>query len=276
MCRLLGYVTGEPRAVTDSLGREAFTSFTSLASLHGDGWGAAWQDPETGRNRVVTSPESAATDREFADLTSTPLGRGGMVHLRWATAGLAVSPENTHPFQDGEFVFGHNGGIKPIDALEDLLTEESRAALQGTTDSERYFRYLLESVRGAEDEAGALTEAVGRLAGHFPRSSLNALLLTPTTLYAIHVNSHANPPTDDLWELYASEDEMPVGHLDEYFAMYTRCSADGVHVISSGLTEPGWDPVPPDTVLAIDLATAETRSRSIPVGDRETVRAEGQ
>ncbi|MGO1971388.1 MAG: class II glutamine amidotransferase [Propionibacteriaceae bacterium] len=260
MCRLLGYVTGEPRAVTASLGAEAFTSFTSLASLHGDGWGAAWQDPETGRTRVVTSPESAATDQEFADLTSTPLGRGGMVHLRWATEGLAISPENTHPFQDGEFAFGHNGGITPINALEGLLTEESRAALRGTTDSERYFRYLLQTLQGAEDEPAALTEAVSTLARHFPRSSLNALLLTSTALYAIHVNSDANPPTEDMWKLYESEEEMPVGHLNQYFAMFHRRRGNEIHVISSGLTEPGWEPVPPDSILTIDLVSAHTRT----------------
>lgn len=264
MCRLLGYVTREPQAVTKSLGSNEFGSFTSLAALHGDGWGAAWQDPTTGETRTATSPKSAVDDGDYVELTNTALGRGGFVHLRWATAGLAITPENTHPFQQGPYAFGHNGGIKPIAELDSLLTEESRAALRGTTDSERYFRYLLQVITGADDEADAVVRGVGELAQHFPRSSLNALLLTPTTLYAVHVNSAANPPADDMWDLYQSEEEMPVGHLHEYFAMYTRQSDDGVHVISSGLTEPDWDPVAPDTVLAISLADASVRTLSVP------------
>jgi hypothetical protein len=66
----------------------------------------------------LSRQDSAATDPTYAQLTRQPLGWAGLVHLRWATGGLPVVPENTHPFTDGDYAFAHNGNIKPIARLE--------------------------------------------------------------------------------------------------------------------------------------------------------------
>src|SRR3546814_16906019 len=84
--------------------------------------------------RTTTSPRSAAVDRGYADLVRQPLSCAGMVHLRWATGGLDVRPENTHPFFDDDFAFAHNGHVSPISELEELLSPASRAALVGDTE----------------------------------------------------------------------------------------------------------------------------------------------
>jgi hypothetical protein len=39
--------------------------------------------------------------------------------------------------------------------------------------------------------------------------------------------------------------------------MAYKVSRTAVHVISSGLPDEGWSPVPSDSILAIDLATRE-------------------
>lgn len=255
MCRLLGYVAERPTAVIDVLGEEGLESFTSLTAVHGDGWGMAWQDSQDRATRTARSPVSAAVDPTYTELVRTQLGAAGMVHLRWATGGLAVTEENTHPFCDDGYAFAHNGHVAPISRLEEMLSPESRAALAGDTDSERYFRFVLQNIREYGDEAEGTNRAIGTLIKEFPDSSLNALLLTPERMFAIHINSRATSPLRALRKMFDSEDEIPPRHTSEYFAMDYRVFPDAIHVISSGIDEPGWEPVPADTAVMVDLAT---------------------
>jgi predicted glutamine amidotransferase len=254
LCRLLGYVFDRPASAVDGLGATGFQTFTSLSALHGDGWGTAWRAPGGG-TMATTSPVAAADDPAYFELAGQPLGAAGLVHLRWATDGLVVDAVNTHPFTHGDYALAHNGSISPIDALESLLSEQSVAQLKGDTDSERYFRLVLQCIEEAGDEGEGLVHAVGMLHEHFPEASLNALFLTATHLYAVHVNSRAATPLDDLRELFGSDDAMPHGHATAYFDMAYRTSPTAVHVISSGLPDEGWLPIPSDSILAIDLGT---------------------
>jgi predicted glutamine amidotransferase len=257
VCRLLGYVCDRPTSAVDVLGATAFQTFTSLSAVHGDGWGMAWREPAGETTRAATSPMAAADDPTYFRLADTALGAAGLVHLRWATDGLVVDPVNTHPFTDGDHALAHNGSISPIGELESLLSPRSRARLRGDTDSERYFRLVLQCIEDAGDERTGLVAAVGMLAARFPEASLNALFLTSTHLYAVHVNSQAATPLDDLRELVGSDDAIPHGHATAYFDMAYKASPDAVQVISSGLPDEGWAPVPGDSILAVDLATRE-------------------
>jgi predicted glutamine amidotransferase len=259
VCRLLGYVARAPLSVIDVLGEEELESFTALTAVHGDGWGMAWRDDGTGALRCVTSPDSAQQDPTYARLSRERLGRAGMVHLRWATPGLPVTPENTHPFVEGDYAFAHNGHVSPVDVLERMLTPASRAALRGTTDSERYFRLVLQCIADRGDEEEGLRTALGVLVREFPEASLNALLLTPSHMFGIHINSHAPAPISGLRRLFASDEEIPHRHTDEYFAMDYRHADDAVHVISSGIDPQDWTPVPENTAASVDLATLELR-----------------
>jgi predicted glutamine amidotransferase len=259
VCRLLGYVARQPVSVVDVLGEEDFEVFTSLTAVHGDGWGMAWQDPQDRSLRTTTSATSAVLDPTYEQLTRAPLGRAGMVHLRWATPGLEVNPENTHPFTEDAYAFAHNGHISPIDRLDRLLGPAARAALRGSTDSERYFRFVLQCIAERGDDEEGLRQALGVLTTEFPEASLNALLLTPTQMFGVHFNSRASVPIEGLRGLFESEDELPHRHTDEYFAMDFRLTPDAVHVISSGIDAQGWTPVPENTAASVDLTTLELR-----------------
>jgi len=255
MCRLLGYVHDGPVSVEELLGPDGLADFTALTAVHGDGWGMAWR--ADGRTHTLSSPESAARDDTYTDAVRRPLGAAGIVHLRWATGGLPVRPENTHPFVDGDHAFAHNGHVSPIADLEALLTEESRERLVGDTDSERYFRFVMQCVAEAGDLRSGVQRALRVLVERFPSSSLNALMLTPTHLVAIHVNSRASSPEQGLRDLFSDEKDVPTRHLSEYFAMDYRATSDGIDVISSGLDPAGWTPVGEDRAAMIDLATHE-------------------
>ena len=254
MCRLLGYVSSRPTSVLDVLGDDDFESFTSLTAVHGDGWGAAWHETDE-QIQAVNSTGTAVLDPTYEKLAAEPLGRSGMLHLRWATAGLPVSAENTHPFTDGEYAFAHNGNISPIPRLEALLTPASRAKLNGDTDSERYFRLLMQCIEETGDDTAGVTRGLEILQQEFPDSSLNSLLLTPTALFAVHINSRAESPPRALRSMFETDESMPARHATEYYAMDYRVTEDAVHVISSGLDVAGWTPMPSDTAVRIDLAT---------------------
>lgn len=260
MCRLLGYVSRRPTSVVEVLGQQEFDVFTALTAVHGDGWGMAWQDPDDQTIRTASAADSAISDATYAQLARQRLSRAGIVHLRWATPGLAVTPRNTHPFLADGHAFAHNGNIAPIERLEELLTPESRAELQGDTDSERYFRFVMQCIAEQGDATQGVTQALAVLVGEFPNASLNALMLTPTHLFGVHINSRASAPVAGLHALFDSPDGVPHRHTDdEYFAMDFRVTPDAVHVISSGIDPEGWTPVPEDTAAVVDLATLEVR-----------------
>lgn len=222
MCRLLGYVARRPTSVVEVLGQEDFEAFTALTAVHGDGWGMAWQDPDDHTIRTVSSADSAIRDPAYAELARQRLGRAGIVHLRWATPGLPVTPQNTHPFLDGGYAFAHNGHISPIERLEGLLTRKSQARLRGDTDSERYFQYVMQCIAERADDAEGLSQSLAVATREFPHASLNALMLTPTHLFGVHINSQASAPVQGLHNLFTSDDEFPHRHTDDYFAMDFR------------------------------------------------------
>lgn len=258
MCRLLGYVTDRPTSLVEVLGRRDYEAFTALTSFHDDGWGMAWQDG-AGQLHRSGSDRSAQGDPTYASLAEQRLGHAGIVHLRWATPGLAVSPENTHPFVAGDLAMAHNGTIAPVEKLERLLGREAREALRGSTDSERYFRFVVQCIEAAGEEEAGLAAALRTLVAEFPSASLNALLLTPTRLFAVHINSRAGiPPMLHGMGIAAER----IRHTDEeYFAMDFRRTASGVHMISSGIDPEGWTPVPEDSVGVVDLAGGDVRWR---------------
>lgn len=253
MCRLLGFVADRPLSAREVLGSEQIEAFTSLSSVHGDGWGMASYDQ--GRVERVTSPQSAASDSAYDAAVGLHRATAEIVHLRWATEGLQVEPNNSHPFGDDELALAHNGFIAPLERLEGLLSEQGRAALRGGTDSERYFQFVRDQIRACGDETAGVRHAVDVLAREFPNASLNAMLLSAAALYIVHVNSRATPPTDDLREIFDDEASIPPGHIDQYFQLGYRIDAHGVAFVSSGLTERGWTPVPPDSVARIDRTT---------------------
>lgn len=254
MCRLLGYVSHPTMAVRDVMPGTDFDQFVELSRLHGDGWGMAWCEGATVRQ--ARAPTAALHDPDFARLACMPLTDLGLVHLRWATDGLAVQSANTHPFVADGIAMAHNGSIAPIDELTGLLSPASRAALTGTTDSERYFRLVLQSVTAAGDTVTGLRSAVELLARRFPRASLNAMLIDKDRLVAVHASSSAPPPVDDMLARYRDPDRAPVDHRDRYFRLRYRVGNNAVVIASTGLTGTDWRPVPENSLLVVDRRDA--------------------
>jgi predicted glutamine amidotransferase len=191
MCRLLGYVTRTPVALAELLGEEDLFEFTELSCKHGDGWGVAWAT-DTGVE-VVKAPDAARMSSAFGRHVYEHVGDLGIVHLRWATLGLEVALENTHPFTDGTVAFAHNGSIDSSESLDALIPANLQRLRMGSTDSERYFLAVLAEVmrgnrrypNGQGTLAASVAATVERIAASHVFTSLNAMIATPDELIAV-------------------------------------------------------------------------------------------
>ena len=259
MCRLLAWVATHPRSAEEIIGTRELTDFTNLAHIHRDGWGMAWwsgRDPQATVPEIVHSTACAADDDGFRELTRQGEGDAGILHLRWATPGMSVTPLNCHPFWRDGLALAHNGGIYPLSRLHEILPPEWEAEVAGTTDSERY---LLAVVAGRERTGKPVTDVlvdvVGRLYSEWMPSSLNALCLTPDSVLVVSAyDPQAQPPV-------ASES------ADEYYALRYRESPEGVVVSSSGYAQPaadGWRRLDNMTLLEIRRTTATLSFHTLP------------
>jgi predicted glutamine amidotransferase len=258
MCRLLTWVSRTPRTLEAALGADNLARFQELGRIHFDGWGYGWwpEEPATAPE-ALRSTRPAAGDELFADAARTQRSDAGLVHLRWASPGMAVIAANVHPFCREDLAMAHNGGIYPLDCVGEILPPEWEVRAGGTTDSERYF---LSVVAGRQDSGAAVADVlaavVARLYATWSPSSLNAVCLTPESVLVVS----AYDPNREI----AGVPESP----EEYYTLRYRADADGVVVASSGIeqsAEDGWRPIDNLTLVEIQRGSLEMTFRSLDV-----------
>jgi len=250
MCRLLGYCARGETALADLIGEDGLSQFIALSELHGDGWGMAWYE---GSEPVIRKSPQRADEPAFEKLARQPLGELGLVHLRWATPGLAVNDRNTHPFSYGSSVFAHNGAVHPQDRLGEILPPEWEARVVGTTESERYLLLIMSLLRKHRgDVVSAVGAAASDIERRFAPNSLNAILLTPRHLYGISWHDPAKVPAAKLRE--RGYGDRPA-EIAAYFDLSYEASSDAVIVASSGWQRADWTPVPNRHVLVVERDT---------------------
>ncbi len=237
MCRLLGWATRTPVTLHGLLGEADLLDFTELSVKHGDGWGVA-RATEDGV-KVHKRPDAARDSRSFALWARTHPTDLGMAHLRWATMGLSVGIENTHPFTDGRVAFAHNGSVLSPASLDPLVAPGVARLRRGTTDSERYFLALLTRMADGATPHEALRDTVDEIARTSPFTSLNCLLMTP----------------DELIALCRYDEEGPLEDRDpEYYRLRYRVTDDAVVVSSSGWGR-GWQELANGDLLDVRRGT---------------------
>jgi predicted glutamine amidotransferase len=184
------------------------------------------------------------------------LGDLGLVHLRWATPGLGVGYDNSHPFRFGPYAFAHNGAVYPQDRLAEMLPPGWEQRLAGSTDSERcllHIMWRLEIRRG--DMIAAIADTVAGIAGRYAVNSLNAVLLSPAKMYVISWHDPARIAADELRRRgLASTPEEVAG----YFHLGCLTTQDAIVVASSGWPQPGWTLLPNHSVFVVDRVTLAT------------------
>jgi predicted glutamine amidotransferase len=254
MCRLLGWVSEAPVTLAELLGSSALEEFTGLSLIHADGWGLAWLDEENQITRT-RGPEAAHSSPKYAEAVTKIQSRAAIVHLRRASTGLSVCPENTHPFVMEGSAFAHNGEIKPFDGMSALLTVEQRNQLEGDTDSERYFA-LLSAARAEVGPVDGVRSAVAKISASVTASSLNAMFLNEQelTIISSHDPAAAPAPTGQ-------------GAADEqgYFELFAKTGATSIVVASSAWGRRGWDRLPNGHMMRVDVNTRSVETDEIGV-----------
>jgi glutamine amidotransferase len=183
MCQLLGMNCNTPTDIVFS-----FTGFASRAGRTGehiDGWGIAFFEGRAVRHFV---DHQAAFVSPIADLIRQyPIKSTNVIsHIRKATVG-PVALENCHPFirelWGRYWVFAHNGDLKDFDPV---LDGPFRPV--GSTDSERAFCWILQSLRARFAERPALpelTRALREFTAEVARhGTFNTMMSDGTELFA--------------------------------------------------------------------------------------------
>lgn len=231
MCRLLGYVSLDASTFSEIVGPD-IQEFVALSKIHCDGWGIATVNEADLRK----GPEAAIESKDFATALQSTRSDGALLHIRWATAGLSVAKNNSHPFSYQGYSFIHNGSIKPIDKFNQLISKKLQLEIKGDTDSERYFFLLIEKIQLLGIEAG-IKEVITQISEHFTFSSINAMLLTPD-LYVV-INEH-------------NKDARPGFAGPDYYDLYYKKKDGSITVGSSGWNQSGWTFIENHTVLIVN------------------------
>lgn len=244
MCRLLGYASRTPQTFSNVVGKD-FSNFVELANDHCDGWGIAASN--TGQTIVALfkEPIAATKSTHFAKEIDRNEANGALLHLRWATPGMTLEANNTHPFTHNGISFIHNGAISDHEALDKQIDQKYLAAITGTTDSERYFYFLLTQIDKFGLVQGTIV-AINYIKTNLSFSSINVMLLSETTFLTACV---FNP------------DKIPASFRAQgnyYDLRYTK-TADHVLVGSSGWEQEGWQEIPNNSLLVVDRMTMESR-----------------
>jgi len=241
VCRLFGMSGGrEPVRATFWL-LEAPDSLAQQSRREPDGTGLGTFG-ENGRPIVSKQPLAAYEDQAFAQEAREVSSRTFVAHVRYASTG-AVSPENTHPFEQRGRLFAHNGVIGNPERIEPELGDAAEL-VRGETDSERFFALITKEIEEDGDVGAAIVRAAGWIADNLPVFALNVVLITDSELWALRY--------PDVHELFVLERAAggPTGqrHLEHASARGSmRVRAGGlagrpaVVVASERMDEdPGW------------------------------------
>ncbi len=220
MCRLLCVVTTNPNAVPPLL--EQFKE--QFSETNPDGWGIGWY--ENGKAQLFKE-ETPAHDpnSQLSRFAKEVRSKLIIAHVRAMSVGMQ-SKENSHPFQNNNWLFVHNGTVDK-DHLRLLLEPKYKQMLEGDTDSEVYFYWVLQNIEHHNNDViegvkNAIKEVISRR-----YTGINFLLSDGTSLYAFRYSQ--NP--QDAYTLYKRKRNS------------TNSFEDAVLVCSEPVTDEEWDPI---------------------------------
>jgi len=161
---------------------EAPDSLAQQSRRNPDGTGLGYYD-EHGRPVVDKEPLPAYEDRQFGEAAHELTSRTFIAHVRYAS-GSPVTLENTHPFEQAERLFAHNGVIGDLPALEAELGA-SMSMVRGQTDSERYFALITKEIERTGDVGEGIVAAATWIADNLPVFAINCVLITESDVWAL-------------------------------------------------------------------------------------------
>jgi predicted glutamine amidotransferase len=236
MCRLIGYSSQRPTTFGEVVG-DNFDQFVKLADDHCDGWGIATSAGEGAE--LYKEPVAATKSESFKQQLESHKSSSALLHLRWATAGMAINENNTHPFTYQDISFIHNGSISPFDCLDPLIDQKYLSLAKGTTDSERYFLFLLTQIEKRGFVEG-IKSGLSYIKNNCSYSSINMMITNKDYFAAACVYNQEKIPNRFKEQ------------TDYYHLKYTK-QAGQVVVASSGWVQAGWEEIPNGSLLVVQV-----------------------
>jgi predicted glutamine amidotransferase len=183
MCRLFGMSAGAQRARAAFWLLDAPDSLSVQSHRDPDGTGLGWFARD-GRPRISKQPLAAYGDAAFARRAQEVTSRTFIAHIRFASTG-ALTPQNTHPFEQHGRLFAHNGVIEDLPALEAHLAADM-SLVAGDTDSERFFALITREIAARDgDVEGGIEAACAWVAAHLPVFAMNFVLASVDGVWAL-------------------------------------------------------------------------------------------
>jgi glutamine amidotransferase len=179
---------------------------------------------------VHRSTNCAARCTRFDEVALALEARLVIAHVRKKTVG-ETALANTHPFQRGHFVFAHNGTVRDVGALRVRTSPERLAEIEGDTDSERLFAFVLTFVDAVGDVGRGVAAAVRALDALGDVGTASFLLSCGSRLYAHRLGR----------------------------TLYTLSRGDVAMIASEPLTDELWCEVPERALIVLDTETAPSR-----------------
>lgn len=257
MCRLLGIVANKPVDLEFSLYAGPNQTLESLSRRNPDGWGIVWY--KDGAPSVHKEPVAAVESGQYRSVVHQVRSSMTIAHVRKST-GTAHVESNTHPFVWKNWAFAHNGCVER-DPLFDRLADIHRHALEGKTDSEVLFHWILQCMAEKADVIAGIGTALG-VARELKHSGLKFLLTDGDSLYAVREASGNH----DYYSLYylsrapASSSPLTLKSSETQGLLQSKTlnAERAVLVCSEKLTnDEDWTLVPMGNVLIVgkDLKT---------------------
>lgn len=168
MCRLYAQLSAAPMSGKDLLVDSRFSllkqSNFNPDNLQKDGWGIAVFS-EKGEASVTKSAKPVYEEAAAFAGAAGPASSAVIGHLRAASnpRGLPmdrlINLDNTQPYSDGRWAFGHNGTLEiPLEVAEEL--GDFKRNVKSNNDSEVYFWQFMKFYRAHGDGARAFEECV--------------------------------------------------------------------------------------------------------------------
>ncbi len=183
MCRIFAMAAHAdvPPVIKSRLLREFFQS---SAETHSGGWGVGYFTDEG--PMVIREPLKATESLSLPGAIRRAEPGFIIAHVRNPTSG-EKNVLNTHPFRRDGYLFSHGGTLGDPLSLKARLLERYSDTLQGGTDSEIMFLYLLQRIEQAGDTETGILEAIRDMCKDQAdgTSSLNFALTDGTVLYML-------------------------------------------------------------------------------------------
>ena len=151
---------------------------------------------------------------------------------------MPVNQANTHPFTYQDITFIHNGSITPPTSLDPLIDKKYLSLAQGSTDSERYFLFLLTQIEKHGFVEG-VKSGLSYIKNNCTFSSINMMIQNDQSFIAACIYNQ-----DKIPDRFKSSP-------DYYHLKYTTKN-NQVVVASSGWNQEGWQEIPNGSVLVVD------------------------